>query len=76
MILKYKRTHKPTGTVWINDFNDTTFMPHKGATYKHQQKLWVGECEKIIQQWNKMGIVDGQQMWYYELVIDHDLRLV
>lgn len=69
-MLKYKRTHIPTSTVWITDFNDKSLIPNHGVTKGHGFNCWVGECEAVIKQWNKMGIVNDQQIWHYELVVE------
>ncbi len=67
--VKYKRTHIPTGNFEIKEFHDTTLIPYYSSIVKNERRYWVGECEHLINQWNKMGIVDGKPMWVYELVV-------
>jgi hypothetical protein len=68
MKLQYKRTHVPTGKTDIRDFNDTQLMPHFGV--KGAERLFMGEAEKVISMWNKMGVnEEGDLCWSYELVI-------
>lgn len=72
MKLQYKRTHVPTGKNDILDFNDTQLIPHHGVFINGiPHKLWVGEAECLIYSWNKMGVVDGIQLWRYELVVNN-----
>jgi hypothetical protein len=60
MTLKYKRTHVPTGQTWIIEFK---------SSYK-QLKHWVCDCADQIDTWNKQGIVNGQKMWQYDLIVE------
>ena len=69
MKLQYVRAHIPTGTEEVCDFHDHQLMPNRGASDKNGKVLWVGEAEKVIDTWNKMGVVDGKQVWYYKLAV-------
>jgi hypothetical protein len=67
--VQYKRIHIPTGKEWINSFNDTSLVPYWGSLSPDDKKYWVGDCQRLVDKWNKMGVVDGKQMWKYELII-------
>ena len=63
----FKRTHIPTGKSEVKTFDVDycVFANAKGVTDYNQHKR---ECMDKITIWNKMGVVDGKQMWYYEFV--------
>ncbi len=63
----FKRIHIPTGKTEVRNFdvNYCVFADKKGIINYDQHKF---ECMAKIGLWNKMGKVDGKQMWSYEFV--------
>lgn len=68
--VRYKRTHIPSGKIEVCDFHDHTLIPWHGVQSERGQKMWVGDCEKLVDMWNKMGVVNGEQMWLYEVTTE------
>lgn len=64
----FKRTHIPTGKSEIRNFDASysQFFDRKTGIVDYNQHKH--ECMCKIGTWNKMGIVDGKQMWYYEFI--------
>lgn len=58
MKIRYIRLHTLTGTSDVCDFG-------LGSKY------WtVAEFEAKIAEWNKMGVIDGLQVWHYRLTVE------
>lgn len=66
--LGFRRTHIPSGKEEVRLFDpDFCKFMIKGKVVDKPQH-WV-ECGNKIRSWNAMGIVNGERMWQYELVI-------
>lgn len=64
---KFKRTHIPTGKSEVRSF-DVDYCQFVNKKEVISYDLHKTECMDKIRMWNKMGVVDGSQMWSYELI--------